>query len=43
MNRAVKALGTNVAFRGLAVNPYLALSLRPPPALPQPVITYQVR
>lgn len=29
MNRAVEAFGTNVAFRGLAVNPYLNLSLRP--------------
>ncbi len=29
MNRAVEAFGTNVAFRGLASNPYLSLSLRP--------------
>lgn len=29
MNRAVEAFGTNVAFRGLAFNPYLRFSLRP--------------
>lgn len=29
MNRAAEAFGTNVAFRGLAFNPYLSLSLRP--------------
>ena len=33
-SRAVEAFGTNVAFRGLAFNPYLTLSLRPSPALP---------
>lgn len=27
MNRAVEAFGTNVAFKGLAFNPYLSLSL----------------
>lgn len=33
-SRAVEAFGTNVAFRGLAFNPYLTLSLRPSPAPP---------
>lgn len=27
-NRATKAIGTNVAFRGLALDPYLSFSLR---------------
>lgn len=40
---AVEALGTNVAFSGLAVNPYLSLSAKALPALPQSVLTYQVR
>lgn len=30
MNRAVEAFGTNVAFKGLAHNPYLSLSLLSP-------------
>lgn len=42
MNRAVEAFGTNVAFRGLAFNPYLSLSLRPSlpasPHIPSPAL-----
>lgn len=39
-NRAAEAFGTNVAFRGLALDPYLCLSLRPSLLYPsQPIHT----